>query len=355
MIKILILTVAFFFIITHRGFAQDIVQAEYFFDFDPGTGNGFAIDVSPAAEVNLNFTPNQDGLTIGFHTLYVRAKNSNGQWTHYSSRSFYKHGEIIPPVLSDINRIEYFINTDPGAGNAVPVNTTQATQTSGAFSIDQDTLPAGFHTLYIRGIDVLNRPSLSYALPFFIPADSAGPLPDITHIEYFYYMNETRSDIFVIDDFNPDTTAGVNFEPEFALMLTDSSYDFHIYGVNALGIRSLEIIHSNTGDTVTSVLNPGMADLIPQKLELKANYPNPFNPSTTIKFGLPQAGRITITIFDVLGREVIRLADEQMPAGYHQVNWDGKNALATHASSGFYIYQIQTTDGIISRKMLLLK
>ncbi|MEE8577915.1 MAG: T9SS type A sorting domain-containing protein, partial [candidate division Zixibacteria bacterium] len=80
------------------------------------------------------------------------------------------------------------------------------------------------------------------------------------------------------------------------------------------------------------------------------NYPNPFNPTTTIHFDLPTSSQVTLTIYNVLGREVARLVDSYYPAGEHQVEWN-----ATDASSGVYFYRIQTENFAQSKKMVLLK
>ena len=80
------------------------------------------------------------------------------------------------------------------------------------------------------------------------------------------------------------------------------------------------------------------------------NYPNPFNPSTTIKYQLPEAGFVTLRVYDILGNEVKSLVSEQKPAGTYEVSFD-----ASSLSSGVYIYKIQAGNFINSKKMILLK
>ena len=91
---------------------------------------------------------------------------------------------------------------------------------------------------------------------------------------------------------------------------------------------------------------------IPDDYVLEGNFPNPFNPVTTIRFGLPEPSHVTLVVFDVQGREVDTLVDGSIPAGYHMLAWD-----ATHLSSGVYIYRIKTADGAFSDtgRMVLLK
>ena len=96
-------------------------------------------------------------------------------------------------------------------------------------------------------------------------------------------------------------------------------------------------------------INDNLAD-IPTEFALYQNYPNPFNPITTIKYGLPKGSKVTLKVFDILGREVATLVNEHQAAGYQQVSWD-----ATGHSSGIYFYQIQAGDFQKIRKMILLK
>lgn len=94
---------------------------------------------------------------------------------------------------------------------------------------------------------------------------------------------------------------------------------------------------------------------IPTDFELLPNYPNPFNPNTQISFGLPLDTRVTIKIYDVLGREVITLTEQDYLAGYHSLVWNGKNSLHREVSSGLYIIQMIAGQFKKSGKMMLLK
>lgn len=89
---------------------------------------------------------------------------------------------------------------------------------------------------------------------------------------------------------------------------------------------------------------------LPEKFELLQNHPNPFNPQTEISFTLPAKSPVTLGIYDLLGRKVITLVDQELPAGEHRVKWN-----ATNFSAGIYFYQLQSGNFIQSRKMILLK
>ena len=89
---------------------------------------------------------------------------------------------------------------------------------------------------------------------------------------------------------------------------------------------------------------------MPKEFALSQNYPNPFNPTTTIEFALPQDSKIKLTVFDILGREVVTLVDENMEAGYHNVTFD-----AARYASGVYFYRLKAGDHIFQEKMMLIK
>ncbi len=91
-------------------------------------------------------------------------------------------------------------------------------------------------------------------------------------------------------------------------------------------------------------------NLVLRGYELSENYPNPFNPTTTINYQLPQTGFVTLKVYDILGKEVAALVNEQKNQGRYSVNFD-----ASHISSGVYIYQLRVNDYVSSKKMLLLK
>ena len=94
---------------------------------------------------------------------------------------------------------------------------------------------------------------------------------------------------------------------------------------------------------------------VPQRVELLGNHPNPFNPSTTIRYALPEQAPVRLTVYNVLGAEVAVLVDRTLPAGQHQVQWRGRNALGQLVPSGLYIYRLETPGQTLSRKMVLLK
>lgn len=95
-------------------------------------------------------------------------------------------------------------------------------------------------------------------------------------------------------------------------------------------------------------------EVLPAKFELLPNYPNPFNPTTLIKFSLPEDTKLAINIYNILGEKVITLVNEEFKAGYHQVQFNS-NSNGLNLSSGLYIYSIESKNFTQVKKMILLK
>lgn len=96
--------------------------------------------------------------------------------------------------------------------------------------------------------------------------------------------------------------------------------------------------------------------LIPSNYKLYQNFPNPFNPVTTIRYALPKSERVTLKIYNLLGKEVITLVkNEQKAKGYHVALWDGRDEEGLRVSNGIYFYKLQTNSFTDRKKMILTK
>ena len=95
--------------------------------------------------------------------------------------------------------------------------------------------------------------------------------------------------------------------------------------------------------------------LTPVEFALHQNYPNPFNPTTQIRYDLPEDQIVTITIYDVMGRNIRTLMNNNQAAGYHSIHWDAKNDIGEGVAAGMYIYTIQAGEFRSTKKMVLLK
>ena len=94
---------------------------------------------------------------------------------------------------------------------------------------------------------------------------------------------------------------------------------------------------------------------LPTAFNLYNNYPNPFNPTTQIRYNLSEDAMVSITIYDIMGRSIRSLVNSKQTAGYRSIRWDGKNNLGEPVSAGMYIYTIQAGEFRQTKKMVLLK
>lgn len=134
------------------------------------------------------------------------------------------------------------------------------------------------------------------------------------------------------------------------------AFGFHLYTMKFDQSRQLIdwILADDVGDNLGVPKSSNMAEL-PSRFTLGLNYPNPFNPSTTIQFALPEACEVRLDVFNILGQLVRRLVDTDMTAGFHSVVWDGRADDGRAVASGVYFYRLSAGEMSLSRKMLLLK
>ena len=95
--------------------------------------------------------------------------------------------------------------------------------------------------------------------------------------------------------------------------------------------------------------------LMPLSFALHQNYPNPFNPTTTLQYDLPEDAKVKIMIYDLMGREIKTLVNNQQTAGFKSILWDATNNLGQPVSAGMYLYRISAGDFHSVKKMILLK
>ena len=95
--------------------------------------------------------------------------------------------------------------------------------------------------------------------------------------------------------------------------------------------------------------------IIPIAYTLHQNYPNPFNPITSIRYDLPEQAQVTLTVYDLMGREVTQLVNTTQEAGFRSVQWNATDMHGKPVSAGVYLYQIRAGEFVQTKKMVLLK
>ena len=198
---------------------DDIVDLEYFFDTDPGSGNGTPITVAAGTVTSTTFDIDISGLSPGFHKVYFRSKDENEIWSLIYVQNVVKILEESLQPSTDVVAMEYFFDTDPGFGNGTPVAVTAGTITSTAFDIDISGLSTGFHKVYFRTKNENNVWSLSYIQNFMSVAEyPIAPSTDIVAMEYFF-------------DIDPGFGSGTDV-PITADTITNTAFDIDISGLD---------------------------------------------------------------------------------------------------------------------------
>jgi len=155
--------------------------------------------------------------------------------------------------------------------------------------------------------------------------------------------------------------AGLN-APEKLLVaatidMADSTLDLS-FGANQSGSAMLVIRATDSGtlsveDTVMVTLVP--ESVIPKRFALYQNAPNPFNATTTIHFDIALAGLVELRIYDVSGRLVRKLVNQEMLPARHMVEWDGRDDRGSPVTSGVYFHRLIAADFTATKKMVFLK
>jgi len=183
--------------------AQQLTEVEYYFNLDPGFGNGIKLPATSEIETAVDIS----GLANGVHTLFVRAKQTNDnedKWSLLQHRTFNKVGEN---PANELQKIEYYFDKDPGFGNGKPLPTDAEIETT----VDISDLDEGVHTFYVRAQDNNKHWSLLQSrtfikLPYSEPAK-------ITEVKLKIGGSNPYAEWISISDFTPAEDVCVEFEP----------------------------------------------------------------------------------------------------------------------------------------------
>jgi len=119
--------------------------------------------------------------------------------------------------------------------------------------------------------------------------------------------------------------------------------------------RGMSNVARLAADTGTTPVEDTETEILPESFALEQNFPNPFNPATTIAYTLPERSRVTVSVYNILGEKVAVLTNSVKAAGRHRVVWDGRNQAGETVGTGVYFYRLETDNWSASRKMLLVK
>ena len=203
-----------------------------------------------------------------------------------------------------------------------------------------------------------------------IDADYPGT-PDISVSYSDFYQNSTT---FLGDisgwSVPPSGTGNVDDNPAF---VDQNGYDYHLDSSSPLldagdpnmydpdmSVIEMGRYGGTAEHTPSSLMKPVVlqaepASELPDAFAVGQNFPNPFNPETTITYALPQASDVRLVIYNALGQEVRTLINGVQPAGFHRIVWDSRDNMGRQVSSGIYLYRLVAGEFLDTRKMLILK
>lgn len=205
---------------------QNIAQAEYYFDVDPGYGNGVPLSIVPSDTPRVSETVSTIGLDAGLHVIAVRFRDSRGLWGTADKRLFYVL-EFDPPPPVPINAAEYFFDTDPGIGSGTALSLTPGQEPIVSAAIDVNGLSPGLHQIGMRFRDARGLWGVPDTRLFFLLQFNPRPTTNISAAEYFFDNDPGAGNAAALT-----ITPGQN--PTVAAMLDVSGLD---PGLHVIGLR----------------------------------------------------------------------------------------------------------------------
>lgn len=164
----------------------NINKVEYFFDTDPGFGNGISIPITANTNItDQTYTVDISSLTNGYHTLFIRSMDDSGRWSITNFKQIFR-ASFGSASNAPIAKAEYFFDTDPGFGNATAITLSTSNNIADAIvAIDLTTVTTGFHSFYIRTQDANGVWSLTNAQSIF-KTGANSTIPNLVKAEYFF-------------------------------------------------------------------------------------------------------------------------------------------------------------------------
>ncbi len=294
--------------------------------------------------------------TVGLDTILV----ANGEAGE--SQYWYHYFKTIPDytIKEDLERFKSEPNPDglrqlePGWhkqsplakkdtviawNNIAPVNFDWVSAASDTIKISQTNVGDTYELKWSesKDVDIDTIDYLLYAQIGVYPVEEIWVEYDTTSTSVQITYQELLENVFELFPILPGATV------RFSVLATDGKDTVKVTGDD-------RVLFVNRYDYLSIA-----AEGVPLEFALHENYPNPFNPTTTLRFDLPEVSSITLTIYNMLGQRVRTFNMNDTPAGYHSIKWNATNDLGQQVGAGVYLYQLQTKDFVKTRKMVLLK
>ncbi len=337
-------------------------------------GNGDIISVPRLNPGNLSFfntgaASSMRGITIVGNTLWGAgtANNSPNQYlysfdlnTGNRIKAFYiATGVFINDVTADAsgfiyvsdanNNKIYKVNPDDGSYSDLLISGTNGLlfdEANNRLLYTDDTPQTGSQ---ISALDIATNVSTPLiANPNFKWLDGLT----VDHLGNYYVSSWSTNEVYRYDsNFTSSVVAstghnGVNHNGPADIFYDQVNNVFAVPNFTANTVDFIPFAQLSATEEGTS---------IPSEFQLHQNFPNPFNPNTTIFYDVSKESNVKVTVFDLLGREVVTLVDQVEPAGSRSISWDGRDYTGNLVNAGVYIYQIEADAFIQTKKMVLLK
>lgn len=359
-------------------------------DTGPGVTNSTAAPYGIPLNSGWNFISNPYNFPIDIESARLGSDGAvqlisyNGSWMQLQPNP--SGGEILPfegyAIFNNTQEVDQlFLDAHPATIGSTPelpkvlsssVADWEMTITAKSDVAIDNFNKLGFSTIASTGFDSLDYPEppvigrfLSVYFPHpdwqtvaekythdFQPSNNEGSYWD------FEVQSGSAGDVKL-----SFSETGVLPEADFEIVLVDqllqttvaldnaSDYEFYING--AAQTRKFRMLVGNS-----DYINQRMQewDLLPASFRLLQNFPNPFNPRTTIRFALPNSAQVSLVIYNVLGQKIATLLNEQnYAAGFHAVEWHGNSDNGQRAASGIYFYRISSANFTATKRMLLIE
>ncbi|PWI30435.1 hypothetical protein DI383_08290 [Flavobacteriaceae bacterium LYZ1037] len=238
--------------------SASLVETEFFFNSDPGFGNGYTRVTNNSNSMNRNFNITIDGLPVGTHRLFFRTKNSDNEWSMYTYKTFRKSDAPITNS-ADIVEAEYYFNTDPGLGNGTNIDVADVASLDESFNISTASLPIGTHRMFLRVKNSDNTWSLYDHKTFRVSDAPITNSADIVEAEYYFNSdpglgNGTHidvSDVASLDENFSIPTSSLNIGTHRMFMrVKNSDNSWSMYDNKTFRVSDLPEI--NTASIITA-------------------------------------------------------------------------------------------------------
>jgi hypothetical protein len=290
--------------------------------------------------------------TPGYYVFSARLTAKTGEVAYSDPVAVYvgdaEKGNILMNGEFDCGEAPWTLNVNTAAAATFEIDTTAGISTGAAAMVNiENGGTANWHVQLQQPFAVDS--GHTYIVSFTAQTDQSSMPIDVmfqmNQEPYSVYSSGIAATVEALQDYGPYT---------FESSVTDHGayirFDLGNYNNTIVWLDNIKVFDASL---------TGLRDRKPSTSLLSRNYPNPFNPSTTIQYWLPDEGSVTLSLFNLKGQAVRKLVQENQKPGDHSVQWNGENEVGERVPSGVYVYhlKVRTADrtSMLSRKIMLLE